>query len=131
MHCNYFKDLIFMDDKLPAKAAKITSLKNLYVYSNYFTTMIIIIYTIYVVLNFCGRNFFTIFADFICFCKNFMPIIILITSIFLRSTKGNHDCFMTIYNLQFATGHKSFLPQQFHVMWYLMQYLSLNMYILQ
>ena len=28
-----FKDLIFVDDKLPAKAAKITSLENFYVYS--------------------------------------------------------------------------------------------------
>ena len=27
-----FEDLIFVDDKLPAKKVKITSLKNLYVY---------------------------------------------------------------------------------------------------
>ena len=34
MHCDCFEDLIFVDDKLPAKTAKITSLKNLYVYGN-------------------------------------------------------------------------------------------------
>ena len=28
MHCDCFEDLIFMDDKLPMKTAKITSLKN-------------------------------------------------------------------------------------------------------
>ena len=33
MHCDCFKDLIFMDDKLLAKTAKITSLENLYAYS--------------------------------------------------------------------------------------------------
>ena len=37
MHCDCFKnyeDLIFVDDKLPAKTAKITSLENLYIYGN-------------------------------------------------------------------------------------------------
>ena len=29
MHCECFEDLIFVDDKLPAKKAKITSLENL------------------------------------------------------------------------------------------------------
>ena len=36
MHCDCFKkfeDLIYVDDKLPAKTAKITSLENLYMYS--------------------------------------------------------------------------------------------------
>ena len=31
MHCDSFKNLIFVDDKLPAKTAKITSLKNLHI----------------------------------------------------------------------------------------------------
>ena len=32
-----FKDFIFVDDKLPAKTAKIISLKNLYTYGNVHT----------------------------------------------------------------------------------------------
>ena len=35
MNCHWFKkfeDLIFVDEKLPVKTAKITSLENLYVY---------------------------------------------------------------------------------------------------
>ena len=34
MHCENFEDLIFVDDKLSVKTAKITSLENLYVYGN-------------------------------------------------------------------------------------------------
>ena len=34
MHCKSFEDLIFEDDKLSAKTAKITSLENLYIYGN-------------------------------------------------------------------------------------------------
>ena len=33
MRCDYFKDLIFVYDKLPAKIAKIASLKFMYAYS--------------------------------------------------------------------------------------------------
>ena len=32
-----FENLIFVDDKLPMKTAKIMSLENLYVYGNYYT----------------------------------------------------------------------------------------------
>ena len=32
MHCDCFENLIFVDDKLIAKTANITSLKNLYAY---------------------------------------------------------------------------------------------------
>ena len=32
MYCDCFKDLIFVDDKLSAKTAKIMSLKNFYMY---------------------------------------------------------------------------------------------------
>ena len=33
MHCDYFKeDLIFVDDRLPMKTAKILYLENLYIY---------------------------------------------------------------------------------------------------
>ena len=38
MHCDCFKnfkDLIFVDDKLPVKTAKIMSLENLYANSSY------------------------------------------------------------------------------------------------
>ena len=38
LHCDcLFENLIFVDDKLPMKTAKIMSLENLYAYGNYYT----------------------------------------------------------------------------------------------
>ena len=37
-----FKDLVFVDDKLPTKTAKIVSLENLYVYGNSDATSVVV-----------------------------------------------------------------------------------------